>query len=92
MLDGLQFSSPTELSVGSVLLNLACAGLLSFILAWHFQTFGSSFSNRRKFANVLPFMPDDCSSHFCGESVIGSLTWISGRFVYRSLSDPSERA
>ncbi|MFT5526876.1 MAG: putative membrane protein YhiD involved in acid resistance [Pirellulaceae bacterium] len=56
MLDGLQLSSPTELSVSSVLLNLVCAAVLSFILSWHFQTFGSSFSNRRKFANVLPFI------------------------------------
>lgn len=44
----------TELSVGDVVLNLALATLLAALLAWHFIKFGTTFSNRRKFALVLP--------------------------------------
>ncbi len=52
----MQLTEPADLSVVTVLINLACAALLSMILAWHFTRFGSTFSNRRKFANVLPFI------------------------------------
>ena len=48
------FTQPTELSVTTVLTNLVACAVLSLILAWHFVKFGSSFSNRHKFAAVLP--------------------------------------
>jgi hypothetical protein len=54
--ENLQITEPAELSVVTVLVNLGCATLLSLVLAWHFTRFGSTFSNRRKFANVLPFI------------------------------------
>ena len=50
----LNFTQPTELSVSTVLTNLVASAVLSLILAWHFVKFGSSFSNRHKFAAVLP--------------------------------------
>ena len=48
------FTQSTELSVTTVLTNLVASAVLSLILAWHFVKFGSSFSNRHKFAAVLP--------------------------------------
>jgi uncharacterized membrane protein YhiD involved in acid resistance len=42
------------LSPETVALNLALAGLLAFILSLHFIHFGATFSNRAKFARVLP--------------------------------------
>jgi uncharacterized membrane protein YhiD involved in acid resistance len=33
---------------------LAMSAVLAFALAWHFVRFGQSFSNRRKFARILP--------------------------------------
>lgn len=43
-----------ELSPATVVINLLLTAALAFILALHFEHFGSTFSNRRKFAHVLP--------------------------------------
>ena len=46
--------SSTPLSIGTVTLNLVLTMLLSLTLGWHFARYGSSFSNRARFARVLP--------------------------------------
>jgi len=42
-----------DLSVAGVALNLILGTFLSLVLGWHFRRFGSTFSNRRKFARIL---------------------------------------
>ena len=43
----------SSLSLIEILMNLGVCAVLSFILSWHFVRFGSTFSNRTKFARVL---------------------------------------
>jgi ABC-type multidrug transport system fused ATPase/permease subunit len=50
----LGLSAPDTLSVVQVLLSLLIAAALSGLVSWHFMRFGSTFSNRAKFARVLP--------------------------------------
>lgn len=40
--------------LGELPLFLGVSAVLAFLLAWHFVQFGQSFSNRRKFARILP--------------------------------------
>lgn len=44
----------TSVSVMAVLTDLMLSGVLSTLVAWHFTRYGSTFSNRSKFARVLP--------------------------------------
>ena len=48
--------SPEPLSIGALFLALAMGLVLSLILRWHFQRFGSTLSNRAEFAQVFPFI------------------------------------
>jgi len=52
--DSLGLASSTTLSLEMVALNLLLAMGLSLILGWHFTRFGTTFSNRSRFARVLP--------------------------------------
>jgi hypothetical protein len=56
MLENLEAAMSNELSVATVVINLLCAAGLSILLSWHFNAFASTFSNRKKFGNVLPFI------------------------------------
>lgn len=51
---GLTGSDP--LSLEWLLINLAVGLALSLVLRWHFQTFGSTLSNRSELAQVIPFV------------------------------------
>ncbi len=44
------------LSVVSLVLNLVVGAIMSVILRWHFQKFGSTLSNREEFGQVFPFV------------------------------------
>lgn len=52
----LKFFDSTPLSLVNVMLNLALAAALAFLISWHFRRYGSTFSNRSKFARVLPVL------------------------------------
>lgn len=45
-----------NLSVLDLLINLLLATAVSFVLAWHYTSFGRALSNRREFAYVIPFV------------------------------------
>ncbi|MHC4873324.1 MAG: DUF4956 domain-containing protein [Planctomycetota bacterium] len=49
-----QLSFQTSISVKSTLIYIAISAVLSLIASWHFKRFGSVFSNREKFARILP--------------------------------------
>ncbi len=51
---GLGTAAP--LSITALLIALAIGLVLSLILRWHFQRFGSTLSNRAEFAQVFPFL------------------------------------
>jgi hypothetical protein len=53
---GLSFPAGDSLSLSALLLNLAVGLVLSLVLRWHFQRFGSTLSNRAEFAQVFPFI------------------------------------
>lgn len=48
--------SDNPLSISLLLLNLGIGVLLSLIIKWHFNRFGSTLSNREEFAQVFPFV------------------------------------
>ena len=52
----MQWGSAAPLSLGALLLGLTTGLILSLILRWHFQRFGSTLSNRAEFAQVFPFI------------------------------------
>jgi hypothetical protein len=52
----LNLPSGAPLSLVALLLNLAVGFVLSLVLRWHFQRFGSTLSNRGEFAQVFPFI------------------------------------
>jgi hypothetical protein len=52
----LNLPAGAPLSLVALLLNLAVGLVLSLILRWHFQRFGSTLSNRDEFAQVFPFI------------------------------------
>jgi hypothetical protein len=48
--------SDNPLSISLLLLNLGIGVLLSLVIKWHFNRFGSTLSNREEFAQVFPFV------------------------------------
>lgn len=46
----------SPLSLYWLLLNLGIGALLSLVVKWHFNRFGSTLSNREEFAQVFPFV------------------------------------
>lgn len=54
LLQGMPSAAP--LSLFPLLLNLGIGLILALILRWHFETFGSTLSNRSEFAQVFPFI------------------------------------
>ena len=49
-------TSDAPLSIPNLILNLSIGIVLSLILRWHFQRFGSTLSNRSEFNLVFPFV------------------------------------
>lgn len=49
-------TAPGPLSLGVMALNLAVGLALSLIVAWYYEHYGQSLSNRRKFAQLLPVL------------------------------------
>ena len=47
---------PGPLSLGMYALNLAVGLVLALIVAWYYEHYGQSLSNRRKFAQLLPVL------------------------------------
>jgi uncharacterized membrane protein YhiD involved in acid resistance len=47
---------PGPLSLGMYALNLAVGLVLALIVAWYYENYGQSLSNRRKFAQLLPVL------------------------------------
>jgi hypothetical protein len=52
----LNLPAGAPLSLVALLLNLAVGLVLSLVLRWHFERFGSTLSNRGEFAQVFPFI------------------------------------
>jgi hypothetical protein len=52
----LGLGSAAPLSISALVLALGLGLVLSLILRWHFQRFGSTLSNRAEFAQVFPFL------------------------------------
>ena len=52
----LSLSAPAPLSLLSLLVNLFIGAVLSLLLRWHFQRFGSTLSNRAQISHVFPFV------------------------------------
>jgi hypothetical protein len=50
------FDVESNLSPGALLLSLAIGFVLSLVLRWHYQRFGSAFSDRRSFSGIFPFL------------------------------------
>lgn len=48
--------APPALSVASVSLNLLLSLVMSLLVAWYYEHYGQSLSNRRKFAGLLPVL------------------------------------
>jgi hypothetical protein len=48
--------APPALSIASVSLNLALGLVMSLLVAWYYEHYGQSLSNRRKFASLLPVL------------------------------------
>ena len=46
----------SDLSLTSLLLNVAIGIIMSLAVSWHFKSFGSTLSNRQELARVLPFI------------------------------------
>ncbi|MBJ22488.1 MAG: DUF4956 domain-containing protein [bacterium] len=53
---GIELTSGAPFSIGALLLGLGIGLVLSLILRWHFQRFGSTLSNRAEFSQVFPFI------------------------------------
>jgi hypothetical protein len=52
----LTFDWVGELSLTSLIFNLAIGLVLAIILSWHYRRFGSTLSNREELSSVLPFV------------------------------------
>ena len=50
------FENFQPLSIVSLVIHLGIGAILSFVIRWHFQRFGSTLSNREEFAQVFPFV------------------------------------
>lgn len=51
-----QLGSAEPLSIAGLLVALGVGLVLTLILRWHFQRFGSTLSNRAEFSQVFPFI------------------------------------
>lgn len=49
-------TAPAPLSIASLVVNLLIGALISVVLAWHFQRFGRTMSNRGALAQVFPLI------------------------------------
>lgn len=47
---------PVPLELGAFFLNLVVGLILSLLVAWYYEHYGQSLSNRRKFARLLPVL------------------------------------
>ena len=56
MLQGLELTSDSPLSLITLLMNLGTGAILSLGVSWHFKKFGSTLSNREEFGQVFPFI------------------------------------
>ena len=52
----LDFSAPPSVSLANLVLNFAIALVLSLVVAWYYEHYAQSLSNRRKFAQLLPVL------------------------------------
>ncbi|MFP4344175.1 MAG: DUF4956 domain-containing protein [Anaerolineales bacterium] len=50
------FSAPPSVSMANLVLNFAIALVLSLSVAWYYERFAQTLSNRRKFARLLPVL------------------------------------
>ena len=48
--------SSEEISFANVLISLTLALIFSFILRWHFITYGKTLSNRENFSSAFPYI------------------------------------
>ena len=53
---GFGLTPPAPLSITSLVINLLIGALISVVLAWHFQRYGRTMSNRRALAQVFPLI------------------------------------
>ena len=56
MLQGLELTNDSPLSLMTLLMNLGIGAILSLGVSWHFRKFGSTLSNRDEFGQVFPFV------------------------------------
>lgn len=49
-------ATPAPLSLSMLILNLVIGLILSLLIAWYYEQYGQSLSNRRKFAQLLPVL------------------------------------
>ena len=52
----IDFGAPPSVSLANLVLNFAIALVLSLNVAWYYEHYGRSLSNRRKFARLLPVL------------------------------------
>ncbi len=52
----IDWNAPAPLSLTTVILNLVIGLLLSTLVAWYYEYYGQSLSNRRKFAQLMPVL------------------------------------
>jgi hypothetical protein len=52
----MDLTSPAPLSLSSLLINLCLGLLLSLFVAWYYKNYSNSFSNRSRFAPLLPLL------------------------------------
>ncbi len=52
----LDFGAPPSVSVANLVLNFLIALVLSLNVAWYYEHYGQSLSNRHKFAQLLPVL------------------------------------
>lgn len=50
------FTTPADLSIRTLILNLVLDAVLALVLAWHFQRYGRTMSNRVALARTIPFI------------------------------------
>ena len=56
MFSELGLASAAPLALMPLLFNLAVGAVMSLLLRWHFNQFGSTLSNREEFGQVFPFV------------------------------------
>jgi uncharacterized membrane protein YhiD involved in acid resistance len=49
-------TAPAPLSLGALVLNLSIGLVLTLLVAWYYEHYGQSLSNRSKFARLLPIL------------------------------------